>query len=287
MTEDITAQTINLKDGRTLAFAEYGAKDGVPILYFTGTNSSRLEGAWFDAAAATHNVRLIAIDRPGYGLSDFQPGRTLLDWSDDIGQLTVSLGISKFGILALSGGGPHAAAVAYKMPDHLSAVAIVSGVCPYDSPMFHDGMWPPGRLIYFIARRLPFAWNARIQAVMNDPDNVIKNKDRLASPDTALLMNRPEVGNLFRLSQIESMRNGTQGAAQEAQLLTRPWGFELSAITIPIMLWYGEDDLNIPIAQGRYMNENLPNSTLNVIPNEAHFSLINNHIDKILAGLMQ
>ena len=120
----------------------------------------------------------------------------------------------------------------------------------------------------------------------NDPDNVIKNKDRMAPPDAAILTNQPEVGQMFRTSQIESMRNGTEGAAQEIQLFTQHWGFELTDITFPIVLWYGKDDVNTPLAMGHHMDDLLPNSTLNIIPNEAHFSLINNHIDTIFAGLL-
>lgn len=276
-------QTIQLKDGRTLAFAEYGAEDGTPTLYFTGGNSSRLEGAWFDVAATAHNVRLISTDRPGYGLSDFQPNRTLLDWPDDVAQLADRLGITQFGVFGLSAGGPHVAAVAYKMPERLTAATIVSGASPYG---IFDGMWAPIRLMYFLAHRMPFWVNVYVQRLLNDPDNVIKNKDRMAPPDAAILTNRPEVGQMFRTSQIESMRNGTEGAAQEIKLFTQPWDFALTDVTFPIALWYGEDDVNTPPAMGHFMHRSLPNSTLKLIPNEAHFSLINNHIDAILASLL-
>ena len=281
--QDRTTQTIKLDDGRTLAFAEYGTADGIPILYFTGGNSSRLEGVWFDAVATAHNVRLISTDRPGYGLSDFQTNRTLLDWPSDVAQLADALNIAQFAVFGLSAGGPHVAAVAYKMPERLTATTIVSGASPYG---VFKGMWPPIRLMYFLARRTPLWFNTRVQQLMNDPDNVIKNKDRLAPPDTALLTNRPEIGALFRTSQIESMRQGTKGAAQEIHLFTQPWGFDLADITLPISLWYGEHDVNTPPAMGHYMHNLLPNSTLKIIPNQAHFSLINNHIDDILAGLL-
>ena len=155
MTADNIAQTITLKDGRSLGYAEYGDPGGTPVFYFTGGNSSRLEGGWFDTAARQHNVRLISTDRPGFGLSDFQPGRALLDWPEDILQLADTLGIETFAVFGLSGGGPHVAATAYLIPERLTAVAIVSGPCPYGIPGTFEGMWLPLRFMYFVARRAP------------------------------------------------------------------------------------------------------------------------------------
>ena len=95
-----TNQTIQLKDRRNLGYARFGKPAGRPVFYFTGGNSSRLEGMWFEEAAQQHNIDLIVPDRPGFGLSDFQPGREFLDWPDDVAQLADSLGIDKFAVLA-------------------------------------------------------------------------------------------------------------------------------------------------------------------------------------------
>lgn len=223
MTElDRTAQTIRLHDGRTLAFAEYGDRQGRPVFYFTGGNSSRLEGAWFDEVAHRRGVRLIATDRPGFGLSSYQLNRTFLDWPDDIRRLADALRISTFAVFGLSGGGPHVAALAYKMQERLSAAAIVSSPCPYGSPHMFDGMWLPIRLMYFVARHAPSWLNERVQSALSNPDMLIENIDRLPNPDAELLRNAPHLADRFRLSQIESLRNGAQGAAHEWRLYTRP-----------------------------------------------------------------
>lgn len=282
-----TDQILKLSDGRTLGYAEYGDLAGTPVFYFTGGNSSRLEGAWFDDVAQQKAIRLIVPDRPGFGLSDFQPQRTLLDWPDDVVQLADALEITNFAIFGLSGGGPHVAATAFKIPSRLTAAAIVSGASPYGVEGAFDGMWPPLRIMYFMARRAPTWLNAQVQAGANDPEQLAKNKHRLPSQgDRDILSARPEIADLFRLSQIESGRNGIEGAGQEWQLYTRPWGFELESIQLPITLWYGEEDGNAPVGMGRYLASQLPNSTLNILPNEGHFSLINNHIEAILDDLL-
>ena len=110
-------QTIRLHDGRTLGFAEYGLAEGTPVFYFTGGNSSRLEGGWFVNAAEKKQVRLIVPDRPGFGLSTFQPERQLLDWPDDVIELADALSIKTFSIFGLSGGGPHVFATLHEFPE--------------------------------------------------------------------------------------------------------------------------------------------------------------------------
>jgi len=96
-------QTVQLTDGRTLGYAEYGSPQGEPMFYFTGGNSSRLEGEWFDHAAKKKHIRLIVPDRPGFGLSTHQPNRKLLDWPNDVTELANSLSIDYFQYLGYPG----------------------------------------------------------------------------------------------------------------------------------------------------------------------------------------
>src|SRR5438552_17010722 len=105
-----TTTSITLRDGRRLGYAEYGDPAGVAVFYFHGTPGSRLEGTIADEAAKRLRVRLIAIDRPGVGLSTFKPRRKLRDWPADVIALADALGIDRFAIVGLSGGGPHALA---------------------------------------------------------------------------------------------------------------------------------------------------------------------------------
>src|ERR687888_264534 len=80
-------RTIQLEDGRRLGYAEWGDLSGQPLLYFHGWSGSRVEGWLGDQPAKATGVRLIAFDRPGMGLSGFQPRRTLLDWPNDVVQM--------------------------------------------------------------------------------------------------------------------------------------------------------------------------------------------------------
>ncbi|MBM3152820.1 MAG: alpha/beta hydrolase, partial [Chloroflexi bacterium] len=147
--------TITLKDGRALGFAEYGDPRGKPVFFFHGTPGARLFRPP-DEATRKAGVRLICTDRPGYGLSTFQPRRRLLDWPADVAQLADALGIGKFYIAGHSGGGPHTLACAFGLPDRALAAAALSGASPADAPGASDGMTPLNKFGFTFGRYLPW-----------------------------------------------------------------------------------------------------------------------------------
>lgn len=148
---DETTDTIRLGNGRTLAFCEFGDPKGTPVFVFHGGVGSRGFGLLFEEAAADLGVRIISPDRPGYGRSDPQPDRTLLDWPADVSALGDSLGLDAFCLLGVSGGGPWAAACAFALPDRLRSVGLASPVGPPAAPR-SIGI----RLIARLARHLPW-----------------------------------------------------------------------------------------------------------------------------------
>lgn len=282
-------QQMTLSDGRVLAYAEYGLADGSPVFYFHGGNGSRIEAEWFDESAKSANVRLIAPDRPGFGLSDFQQNRTFLDWAEDVSQLADSLNIKKFSIFGLSGGAPHVVALAHAIPERLKHVAIVSGVTPPQHKDKFTGMWFPVRLFFITAKYLP----AMSRFILKQQGSFYADKEMMMKrmlqampePDKDLLKRRPEIVDIFARDAQEAHRQGIEGDAHEWQLYVDDWGFPIEDITMPVALWYGEYDSNTPIEMGDYYARTLPDVTLNCVPDGGHFSTINNHIDTILAYL--
>ncbi len=145
----MTFSRLRLADGRDLAYAEYGAPMGRPLFYFHGGNGTRLEGLWFDEQAKRHNVRIIAPDRPGFGRSDFADDRTLLTWADDVAALADHLDIAQLRLIGLSGGGPHALAVAAALPERVAKCAVVSSIAPPNANLPANGMFPMVRALFF------------------------------------------------------------------------------------------------------------------------------------------
>lgn len=284
-------ETLRLEDGRLLGYAGYGDPEGWPIFYFHGFPGSRLEAQLADRVAARMGIRLIALDRPGFGLSDFKPRRTIFEWPDDVVKIADALGINRFATIGVSGGGPYAAACALKIPQRLTAVAIVCGLGPLDTPNGTDRMVRTNHLIFFLGRRLP--WLAKISLwriayqVRRNPEGTLRRMIvALPDPDKAVLA-RPEVKTAMKDNVVEAFRGGSRGAAYELLLYTRPWGFLLEDIATRVNLWHGEQDVSVPPTMGQYQARTIPNCRAIFYPGEGHFSLVINHMEEVLSGLLE
>jgi pimeloyl-ACP methyl ester carboxylesterase len=157
--EKAEASTIELHDGRRLAFAEYGDAAGAPVFFMHGFTASRITRHPDDQLTESLGVRLLTLDRPGCGASDLRPGRTLLDVGDDVRQLADALGVVRFAVLGHSAGGPYALACGRALPDRVAAVGVVCGFAPMDRPGAADGMRPDMAGAMATVRRMP--WLAR------------------------------------------------------------------------------------------------------------------------------
>jgi pimeloyl-ACP methyl ester carboxylesterase len=122
----VGSESVELNDGRRIGYAVYGATDGRPVMFFSGTPGSRLDARVGGAGAVAdqRGVRLVVVERPGYGLSDRKPGRRVVDWPDDVRQVADRLGLERFSAYGYSGGGPHALACAARLGDRVTAVAV-------------------------------------------------------------------------------------------------------------------------------------------------------------------
>jgi len=148
-------RVMELPDGRELAWLETGRPRGRPVFAFHGTPGSRRQVSFDEKSVAAAGVRMIAPDRPGYGLSSFHPGRHLADWASDVAALADRLKLDSFAVIGVSGGGPHAVACARMLPERVTAAGIVSGVGPMGDPEFDVGMVGVNKGLSFLAREAP------------------------------------------------------------------------------------------------------------------------------------
>lgn len=287
LAHNLTDQRIKLRDGRMLAYAEFGVSDGQPIFYFHGCPGSRLDWSILinDEDVKGLDARIIAIDRPGHGLSDFKNHREILDWPNDVVELADSLGLERFAVLGISGGGPYAAACAFKIPERISATTIVSGMGPVDSPGCKDGLsWVfAGKtfLTRWITLKL-FSLGLR-----KTPEKFVSTMiNTMKGPDKVLALEKPELVENIVACFGEAVRCGTAGAHLEAGLYRRPWGFSLQDIAAEVHLWHGEQDDNVLISVGRHVAKSMPNCRAHFISNEGHMSLIHNYVREYLGVLL-
>ena len=277
---------LRLRDNRLLGYAEYGVPSGQPVIFFHGMPGSRLQGALGHESAIRQNVRLIAPDRPGYGLSDFKPKRRILDWADDVVELADALGIDRFAIGGISGGGPYVAACALRIPHRLIGAAIISGVGPFEAPGATDGMSRQNRALFAMARRVPPLARASLSVMgmiaTRWPQRAIEQMKRAMPPPDRAVLEQPGMADRFAEDVAEAFRCGSRGATWEAQLYARPWGFRLEDIAMEVHLWQGGEDVNVAPSMGRYQAQAIPNGKLTFYENEGHLVGIT-HLDEILS----
>ena len=212
MAKRVYDRVIRLSDGRRLGYAEYGDPEGWPLMFFHGTPGSRIMARFAGPKARELGVRLIAPDRPGFGRSDFQPHRRLLDWPRDVEELADALNLEKFSVAGVSGGGPYVAACAWKMGERLINAGMVSGLAPEDQT--RRGLSYGQRLTATIMRQIKLvnpmlqllAWGARRR-----PEIIIKAMSLMAFGEDRKILAKPEVQITQIDSVVEAFRRGIAG----------------------------------------------------------------------------
>jgi pimeloyl-ACP methyl ester carboxylesterase len=295
--EELLNQLFTLEDGRKIGYAEYGTVTGKPIFYFHGHRSSRLEPKIYDIEEIKNQVHILAVDRPGFGLSDFTSGHSILSWSSDIIEFANSLNIDKFSVLGGSGGAPFALACAYKNPKRVVTCGIISGLGPIELGI--EGMAKNNRRELKLAQKHPkilkllFKLQAKLskKLVEKDIDEIIKmfrkRGKNLPEPDKRIFEDKEKL-SMYVLLMIEPFRQGIMGPFHEAQLFVKPWNFKLSDISpeVKVYLWHGELDTSVPKKMAQLICQEIPSCEINFYADEAHLSTAVNHIKEILMTLI-
>ena len=280
--------TIRLPDGRQLSFAEYGDSQGKPVFFFHGTPSSRLLRHPNDAITKSLGIRLITIDRPGFGLSDPLPKRQLLDWPEDVAALADALDIDRFAVAGISGGGPYVLACAYKLPQRVAKAGSISGVGPTDFDENFRDMYPERKLAISLARLAPWLLKPLIGLTHNPQRNIEKYFEGIvkkSSKSDQEILNRPEMKSLMKKNWLEGTHQGVGGFVREGIIMSHPWGFRLEEIQIPVHIWHGDADTSTPQVMAQYIAGKIPDCQLTVFPGEGHFLLFD-HWAEILTTLV-
>jgi pimeloyl-ACP methyl ester carboxylesterase len=285
-------QTLVLKDGRRLGYAEVGDPAGAPVIYCHGFPASRKESLLVDAAAKRLRARIIAPDRPGYGLSDWKPERTLPDWPADVAELADALGVERFSVLGVSGGGPYGLALVHQLPHRIKGAALVCPLGPVYQAEAVRPMHPPARFGFTSAQRAPWLMHL-VYGGLFGPFMRHRPEVALALLTTAmpaadkLTLGRPEIRAVFCASIREALRPGMRGALLDFVLYSRDWGFRLGDIRLPLTFWHGEADATVPLSHSLLLAAAMPAARVIRRPGEGHFSLPINHADEMLKALLE
>lgn len=271
----ISDRVIALPDGRKLAFAEYGDPSGPSIMLLHGFPGSRLVWGHLPGDPFPPGIRIIAPDRPGYGRSDSKPGRTLLDWADDLRVLADRLDLATFRVIGVSGGGPGALACCFTMPDRVACAGVAVAPTPTHAPGVFEGLSRINRFFMRLATRAPrlSALNTRLVAsvIRRDPGRYVTAMQRkLHAVDRTILA---DIGldDVLVADFGEGLRGGVQGMVDDmAANHGGDWGFRLGNIQVPVFFWYGEFDRAVSPAMGRYLAGEVPQSRFHLVQGAGH-----------------
>lgn len=275
-----------LPDGRTVEYSVGGRPDGLPVLFFHGTPDTR-RAAWSghrDAVRA--GVRLVAVNRPGYGLTT-PTSPSCRGAVRDAVALADRLGIGSFGVLGMSVGGMYALACAALHPGrvrHAAVVATPGEAARMDPPWPRDDLDADGQQFFVrlaagsvdgnVALMAPDFAAYRDRVHPDDPDDDALAQRWLSflpDDDRALLRQIPDADHAGAAREAVGE---PAGYLSDAALVFRPWEFRVEDVGCDVSLWYGEHDANAPVRNGRWLERTLPRATLHEVPGVGHLGCL-------------
>jgi pimeloyl-ACP methyl ester carboxylesterase len=240
--------------------------------------------------AAERGIRLVAYDRPGYGGSTPAPDRSVADAAGDVAAIAEALGVERFAVWGISGGGPHALACAALLPERVVAVASLASVAPIDA----EGLdWLAGmgelNLEEFAATRqgreaLEAYLEPQARETVTAEGVMEALRSLLTHIDAAVLTG--ELGDYLAASMREATQQGVAGWRDDDLAFDKPWGFSIEDIRLPVQLWHGEQDLFVPISHGRWLASHIPTAEAHLEQQDGHLTLMQRRVPEVHAWLL-
>lgn len=272
-------QVVALPGERTVVVECCGAPSGMPVFLLHGTPGSRSGPRPRAGVLYRLGIRLISYDRPGYGDSAPQSGRTVADAAADVRAIANALDLARFSVVGRSGGGPHALACAALLGDRIRSAAVLVGLAPSNADLdWYAGMSRSNVEEYKSADDDPAALReivtGHVKRIREDPESLftflvpsLANGDKRVVNDVAMR-------RLLTASYTEAVRASPEGWIDDVVALRRPWGVDLSRVKAPVLLWHGADDMLSPVAHTRWLAKTIPGATPKVQPGAAHFEAV-------------
>lgn len=236
--------SLEYKKGNSLSYADYGDRDGYPILVQHGLIASISEYHLFDCLIGA-GKRLICPARPGYGQSTPYKMANMAEWGEIVAVLVDNLGLVQCDVLGMSSGALYSYAIGYKLPDKVRNIYIFSG-----TPALYDdnvlAYWP-----------YPITEGASIAEMKKVALEVFFSK--VTEED------------LLRDEIKDSMAHDCFGIAQDLRLRCMDWGFVLAEVRPAVYMEHSQTDPEVPFVTAEMTAKMIPNCQLEVRDGE-HFS---------------
>jgi len=260
-----TETDVVLPDGRTLHAYDTGS-GALPVFWLHGTPNIGSPPRPLFPLSDPLGIRWLGYDRPGYGGSTPRPGRDIASAAADVAAVADALGVDTFAVVGHSGGAPHTLACAALLPERVRAAVAVSGYVPYGTPGvdWFAGMSEAtsGALHAALAGRdEKERYEATVEA--DDPGFTDADLDALATDWSWFLeVVRPAIAS------------GPGPLIDDDLALVGPWGFDVTAIEVPLFLLHGGEDRMAPVAHATWLADHCPTASLHLSPAEGHVSVL-------------
>jgi pimeloyl-ACP methyl ester carboxylesterase len=286
-------QTIRTPDSRVLRVEIAGNRRGRPVVMHHGMPGSGHPYGPHVADATEHGICLIGYDRPGYGGSTAQHGRTVADCAADVSAIANALGFDRIGVWGHSGGGPHALACAARLPELVVGVVALASWAPYDAPGldYFGGMGQANvddihLMLTDEARAREKAVEDRRQMLAVSVEDMVNMSPTLLSPVDAAAHTR-ELAEFLHHGFHEGLAPGVEGWWDDSAAQLRPWGFELESIRVPVQLWHGRHDRFVPYQHGEWLAARIPGVEAHLTEADGHVTIIQRRIPEVHAWLLE
>lgn len=263
----VTRHDLRLPDGRLLCAYDSGAGDGEDAFTVIWHQVTPHTGDLLTpllAATQARGMRLISYARPGYGESTPQPGRNVAAAAGDVAQIADALGLERFAVMGGSGGGPHALACAALLPERVTAAACLASPAPYTTAIdWFAGMAGEGAAL----RAALMGRTARVEYERTgefDPESFTARDHATLEGDWAALGEDAQAASTA----------GPDGPVDDDMAFVMPWGFEVSAISAPVLLVQGGEDRIIPPSHAKLLLAECHDGELWYRPREGHISIL-------------
>jgi len=271
----------SLRDGRRLACSDYGLRQGLPLFYLPSHASTRLEGLFFHDSARSAGLRLLALDRPGLGLSDFVRVAHPQQVAEDVVAVADMMGIERFALLSWGGGDSFAFAVSQYYPHR---VQLQVSVAPWPGAMLAASDAPWSRLLSTKMLRLMLQFRCQVSARLSGQDCFFERLREAVHPVDQQLLDDEDFLTIFRADLAEARRQGFCGIAQDACAGLSALALRPERINVPIQLWHGGLDRLTSAAYTHQLAERLPQASLHSCPGWGHLSPLR-HTDELLRSI--
>ncbi len=266
-------------DGRGVQCAIYGARDYKRVVFYShGFPASRIEAAVAHREALAQGITIIALDRPGFGGSDWSAERRFEDWAKDVTLVADHLSIERFAILGVSGGTPTAVAAAALLKGRVSSLCLVSGLGPLTAPEALGGFNPANRALLLLGLRVPRLGGLVIKAIASMwravPATAMVWFGALLPAVDKQIVSRRDVRVVLAKNIRESLRQGVRGVVTEFLLFMSEWRPLLRQVEVPTTIWHGDADTYVPLSMALFLRKEIQGSVFHQVEGGGHFMII-------------